>query len=313
MNSKDDSLRRYPFVFAGNRHSQVSMAVQSQPQTHLVFGAGQMIPPIPVSVPISGDIVHAPNVVTSAAAIPGFSIANQAVILQPQGYGAAPQLHKSQMTTAYQYHTQAIPMAANRVLTTYAPTQGQPAPQQAAATFRVPRLVPGNMARPKQKHDKSSQTQMISSVSMSFKPRSTSTYLQPNGEVIHYPYPSTIAYTQSQPLPQPMPQRQPSTSNQTPQHLPTITSLSSKSNPANVLQSFVLDPNTKPGVSCFNCGSSTHVGQDCPDSTMEEINRHYKLDYNSDKTAGELIDNGNSSVRGNSDAITHIAPTVLNK
>lgn len=126
---------------AGNRH-KVSIGVQSQPQ--LVFGTGPMIPSIPVSVPISGDIVHQTNAIvqssgiitTPTAAIPGFSIANPNVLFQQYPPLTTPhQIPKSQMNTSYHYHTQAVPIN-NRasILTTHTTTTAQ----QAATSYRMP-------------------------------------------------------------------------------------------------------------------------------------------------------------------------------
>lgn len=147
--------------------------------------------------------------------------------------------------------------------------------------------------------------------------------MQPNGEMIHYPFPTTINYMQAQGMP--ITTRQPSTSTQTPQHLPTITSLSSKSHQsttAAILRT-TNEPNAKPNVSCFNCGSATHTGADCPDIPMVDSTRsNYKLDYNAmnvsdavttNVSSSESVDNGNSGVKGSNESITQIPSSVLNK
>lgn len=146
--------------------------------------------------------------------------------------------------------------------------------------------------------------------------------MPPNGEVIQFQFASPIPYLQPQPGISLQARIQPTTSNQTPQHLPTITSLSSKSNQTAMLQPYVLgsEANAKPNVSCFNCGSSTHIGPECQESTMDGNRGMYKLDYSAiivsdavPKTSPDLVDNGNSSVKSSNETIAHIAPSVVNK
>lgn len=135
---------------------------------------------------------------------------------------------------------------------------------------------------------------------------------------------------QSTALPLPRP---PSTCNQTNtvvptplstiQHLPTLTSLSSKTNQNPLIQTFVLPNESTKNISCFNCGSNQHTGVECQEASMEDVNRGiYKLDYNSSgvndtvtKTTSELVDNGSSSSVKTSDThnVAHMSSSVLNK
>lgn len=74
--------------------------------------------------------------------------------------------------------------------------------------------------------------------------------------------------------------------------------------------------NTKPNTSCFNCGSSQHMGQDCQEASMEDVTRGiYKLDYNStvNDTAKATSELDNGSGVKSTDSIAHMSPSVLNK
>lgn len=109
-----------------------------------------MIPPISVSTALSSDIVLTSNATTqqstiqpstlninSPTAIPGFSITNPTVLFQQYPTQSTHQIQKSQLNTAYHYHTQNIPIS-NRgtIITTQNATTTA---QQAAASYRMPR------------------------------------------------------------------------------------------------------------------------------------------------------------------------------
>lgn len=285
------------------RHKIASIRHQLPPpqQQHIVYS--QMMSPIPVSAAIqSSDIVLTSNIsqpqsqqtqtqptqqamhINSPAAIPtGFTIANSSVIFQQYPTQSTHPIQKSQqINTAYHYHTQNLPINNRGSILVTTPNTTSSAPQPAAGTYRMPAY-----------------------------------HVHPNGDVI-YPFPSTIAYM-------PLTRPPPSTSNQTHtvvptpsptmQHLPTLTSLSSKTNQTAIISPFLLaNDNTKPKKSCFNCGSSAHNGQECQEASMEDA-KHYKLDYNSTlindtvKATASDLDNG-SSVKP-SETIAHMP--VLNK
>lgn len=313
------------------RHNKISAQHQQQPQ---IVYAQMMSSQIPVSVAaITSELVLSPNAsvqptqtqtqsqsqqaaqpiqATSmnmnspAASVnaqftalqpqPGFSIAGnqqQVPVLFQQYPPQSPHpIQKSQMNTTYHYHTQHIPIN-NRAPILPTPNTTTSGQQPTAATYRLP-----------------------------------SYHLQPNGEVI-YPFPTTIAYMQTTAMPLTRP---PSTCNQTHtvvptpipqtiQHLPTLTSLSSKTNQTALITPFVLaNENAKPITSCFNCGSNQHTGQECQESSMEDMTRGtvYKLDYNSPlvndavKTTAELDNNSGGGVK-TSEAITHMSTSVVNK
>lgn len=273
--------------------SRHKVPAQHQPQ-QLVFTH--------VSTPMSSEIVLTPNVtqtqsqqtITQIQPTPqsiqsinsSIGLANTPSVIYHQQYGQPTHpMQKSQMNQTYPYPQPHIPMN-NR------PSIMQPntttSTAQPAPTYHVP-----------------------------------SFHMQPNGDMVYqvktYAYVSPPALSLTRP---------PSTCNQTHvvptppltmQHLPTLTSLSSKSNQNTMVSPFLLaNDNAKPNTSCFNCGSSSHTGQECQEASMEDVTRGiYKLDYNNStiqndnvKTATEL-DNG-SGVK-TTDSITHMSPSVLNK
>lgn len=266
-----------------------------------------IIPQIPVSAPLTSDIVLAPNVTVTQqqsitqqtpqtiqtinsppTAIQAIGIANPQVIFQPYAQTTHP-MQKSQMNQTYPYTQQHLPI--NNRASILSPNTTTTAPQPAATNYRLPTY-----------------------------------HVQPNGDMI-YQLPTTFAYMPQTALPLTRPP--PSTCNQTHtvvpppsaptmQHMPTLTSLSSKSNQNAMVSPFLLaNENAKPNTSCFNCGSSQHTGQECQEASMEDVTRGiYKLDFNSavvnDTAKGTPeLDNG-AGVKA-SDAITHMSPSVLNK
>lgn len=270
---------------------------QSQPPPqHIVFQG--MIP----SIPAPSDIVLPQNLsqqqpqqtqisqaqpnINSPTAMPGFSINNPPVLFQQYPPQSTHPIQKSQINTTYHYHTQHLPIS-NRGPILPTPNTTSSAPQSAVGTYRMP-----------------------------------------NGDLI-YPFPSTMAYMQPATTLQPLAGPPPATSIQTHvvvptplptiQHLPTITSLSSKTNQTAIISPFLLANETnKPITSCFNCGSSTHTGQECQERSIDDLTGGiYKLDYNSTmvndsiKSSPEL-DNGSTGVK-TSETITHIPPPVMNK
>lgn len=285
-----------------SRHKVSSQ--QHQPQQILYT---HIMPQIPSSAPLSTEIMLAPNAtqpqtqqtitqtqptqqsiqsINSPTAIQTIGIANPQVLFQQYTQSAHP-IQKPQMNQTYPYTQQHLPM--NNRSSILSPNTTTTTPQPAATSYRLP-----------------------------------SYHMQPNGEMI-YQLPTTFAY---------MPQtalalnRPPATCAQTHavvptppptlQHLPTLTSLSSKSNPNTVVSPFLLaNENVKPNTSCFNCGSSQHTGQECKEASMEDVTRGiYKLDYNSalvNDTAKATSELDNGSGVKTTDSITHMAPSVLNK
>lgn len=283
--------------------SRHKASARHQPQ-QIVYT--HIMPQIPASAAVSSEIVLAPNVtqsqshqtsiqhqptppkiqsMNSPAAIQAIGIANPQVIFQQYAQSTHP-MQKSQMNQTYPYAQQHLPMNRSSILS---PNTTTSAPQPATASYRLP-----------------------------------SYHMQPNGDMI-YQLPTTFAYMPQTALPLTRP---PSTCNQTHtvvptppptmQHLPTLTSLTSKSNLNTMVSPYLLAcENTKPNTSCFNCGSSQHIGQDCQEASMEDVTRGiYKLDYNASlvndtvKSATEL-DNGGSVKT--TDPITQMSPSVLNK
>lgn len=291
---------------------------QHQPQQqHIVYS--QMMTPIPVSAAIqTNDMVltqsqqtqlthtqpsQQPMNINSPSAIPS-------VIFQQYPAQSTHPIQKSQINTTYHYHTQHLPMTNRGSILGTTPNTTSSAPPQTvpAGTYRMPTY-----------------------------------HVQPNGDVI-YPFPSTITSFVSSTAPNsfrvrpldahyhhdlPLTSRPPpsSTSNQihtavlpmpplTMQHLPTLTSLSSKTNQTAIISPFLLaNDSKKANTSCFNCGSSAHTGQECQEASMEDA-KHYKLDYNAQlvndtvKSTVSDLDNGGSGVKQN-ETITHMP--VLNK
>lgn len=264
--------------------SRHKVSAQHQPQ-QIIYT--HIMPQIPVSAALSNEIVLGPNVSQTQSTItqtqpPTAILATPQVVFQPYAAPAHP-MQKSQMNQTYPYTQQHLPMNNRSSI----PNTTTSAPQAAAPSYRLPPY-----------------------------------HMQPNGDMI-YQLPTTFAYVPQTALPL---SRPPSTSNQTHtvappptmQHLPTLTSLSSKSNQTAMVSPFLLaNENAKPNMSCFNCGSSQHTGQECQEASMEDVTRGiYKLDYNSTvvndtvKTPSE-IDNG--SVVKSTEPIAHMAPSVLNK
>lgn len=266
-----------------------------------------IMPQIPVSATMNSEIVLGPNVtqpqsqptipqpqptpqsiqnINSPTAIQAIGIASPQVIFQQYAQSTHP-MQKSQMNQTYPYSHQHLPM--NNRSSILPPNTTTTAPQPTAASYRLP-----------------------------------SYHMQPNGDMI-YQLPTTFAYMPQTALPLARP---PSTCNQTHtvvptplptmQHLPTLTSLSSKSNQNAMVSPFLLaNENTKPNTSCFNCGSSQHMGQDCQEASMEDVTRGiYKLDYNStlvNDTAKATSELDNGSGVKSTDSIAHMSPSVLNK
>lgn len=222
--------------------------------------------------------------INSPTAIQAIGIANPQVIFQQYAPTTHP-MQKSQMNQTYPYTQQHIPMSNRSSI--LSPNTTTSAPQSAAPTYRLP-----------------------------------SYHMQPNGDVI-YQLPTTFAYMPQTALPLTRP---PSTCNQTHtvvptsmQHMPTLTSLSSKSNQNPMVSPFLLsNENSKPITSCFNCGSSQHTGQECQEASMEDVTRAiYKLDYNStlinDVNSAPELDNGSGKMVGKTTTDAHMPSSVLNK
>lgn len=279
--------------------SRHKVSAQHQPQ-QIVYTMQQ----IPAAAALSSEHVLAPNVTqpqpqtqqtiaqpqqtpqtiqsinSAPATIQAIGIANPQVIYQTYAQ-ATHQMQKSQMNQTYPY--QPPHLAISNRASILSPNTTTAAPPPATANYRMPAY-----------------------------------HMQPNGDMI---FPTTIAY---------MPQtaisltRPPYTTvvaaaAQPMQHLPTITSLTSKSNQNTMVSSFLLaNENAKPTTSCFNCGSNQHTGQECQEASMEDVTRGiYKLDYNStavNDTSKDVsdLDNGGSGVNA-SDPIAHMSPSVLNK
>lgn len=278
--------------------SRHKVSAQHQPQ-QIVYT--HIMPQIPVSGAISNEIILAPNASQTQSSqtinqpqptpqsIQTIGIASPQVIFHQQYAQSTHPMQKSQMNQTYPYTQQHLPLNNRSSILSPNTNTVTSAQQQAASTFRLPY------------------------------------HMQPNGDVI-YQLPTTFTYMQPSALPL---SRPPSTCNQTHtviptapptmQHLPTITSLSSKSNQTTMVSPFLLaNESVKQNMSCFNCGSSQHTGHECQEASMEDVTRGiYKLDYNSTlvndtmKTAPEL-DNGSGGVK-TSDSIAHMSPSVLNK
>lgn len=284
--------------------SRHKVSSQHQPPQQIVFA--NVMP----QAALSNEIVLTPNItaqqnsqqttipqpqptpqtlqsITSPGTMQTIGIANPQVIFQQYAQTATHPMQKSQINQTYPYTQQHIPINNRSSI----PNTTSSAPQSAAATYRLP-----------------------------------SYHMQPNGDMIYHQLPTTFAYMPQTALPLTRP---PSTCNQTHtvvptpslptmQHLPTLTSLSSKSNQNTIVSPFLLTNETvKPNTSCFNCGSSQHTGQECQEASMEDVTRGiYKLDYNSTlanstvKTTPEL-DNGSGTKT--TEPITNMSPSVLNK
>lgn len=311
--SNSSSNKKYKVRGDPKLSSRRKVSAQHQPQQILFT---HLMPQIPVSAAISSDIVLAPNVsqsqsqqnqpqsqptpqtmpaINSPTPIQAIGIGGQQVIFQQYAQPTHP-LQKSQINQTYPYTQQHLPMNNRSSILTPNTTTSAPQPP---ASYRL-----------------------------------QSYHMQPNGDMI-YQLPSTFAYMPQTALPLTRP---PSTTNQTHtvvptmQHLPTLTSLSSKTNQNAMVSPFLLaNENAKPNTSCFNCGSSQHTGQECQEASMEDVTRGiYKLDYNStsvnDTVKSGDLDNGSSgagNVTGTvgttgvgvktTDSITHMPPSVLNK
>ncbi|XP_026843327.1 ataxin-2 homolog [Drosophila persimilis] len=73
-----------------------------------------------------------------------------------------------------------------------------------------------------------------------------------------------------------------------------------------------------PKISCYNCGSQTHIGRDCQEASMEDVTRSasYKLDYSETQSieANSIGDHSNKdmgSIQMNSSVAAPTASTVL--
>lgn len=161
----------------------------------------------------------------------------------------------------------------------------------------------------------------------------TTTYRMPpyhmqNGEVL-YPFPTTIAYMQPTALSlqhsqkyqtnnSPLANVSPALVNVSPaQTQPVVMSkLPPPSLTAPYPPAILAAPDTKAGVSCFNCGSHSHTGRECQESSMEDVTRGtiYKLDYNTtivgDGKSTDLIDNG-GKIESTDTSTSSIPSTVL--
>ncbi|XP_031619184.1 zinc finger CCHC domain-containing protein 2 [Contarinia nasturtii] len=296
--------------------SRHKVSAQHQPPQQILYT--HIMPQIPASAALSSEIVLAPpnvsqsqsqqtipqsqppqptpqtmQTINSPAPIQAIGIASPQVLFQQYAQPTHP-LQKSQMNQTYPYTQQHLPMN-NRSAILSPNTTTSAVPQSAVQSYRLP-----------------------------------SYHMQPNGDVI-YQLPSTFAYMPQTALPLTRP---PSTCNQTHtvvptmQHLPTLTSLSSKTNQNAMVSPFLLaNENAKPNTSCFNCGSSQHTGQECQEASMEDVTRGiYKLDYNStlvnDTLKSTELDNGSGGGGGGSggsigvkttDSITHMSSSVVNK
>lgn len=288
---------------SSSRHKMSAPPLPHQSQ-QLVYT--NIMPQIPVSATLSSEIVLASNVTqqqpqqtivthTQPQPTPQTiqtinsppTLVGPQVIFQSYAQTTHP-MQKSQMNQTYPYTQQHLPINNQASILTPNPTTT--APQPAASTYRVPTY-----------------------------------HMQPNGDMI-YQLPTTYAYMPQTALPLTRP---PSTCNQTHsvvppppaptmQHMPTLTSLSSKSNQNAMVSPFLMaNESAKPNTSCFNCGSSQHTGHECQEASMEDVTRGiYKLDYNSavvnDTAKGTSeLDNG-ASVKA-SDTVTHMSSSVLNK
>lgn len=307
--NKKYKVRSDPKV-SSSRH-KVNTA-QHQPQ-QIVYT--NIMPQIATPTAINNEIVLAPNVTqpqqaqtppqqtpqqtiqsisSPPATIQAIGIANPQQLIYQQYAQSSHPMQKSQMNQTYPYTQQHLSIG-NRasILSSNTTTTTQPQPP-AASTYRP-----------------------------------VAYQMQPNGDLVyrHIELPTTFAYMPQTALPLTRP---PPTCNQTHtavpsppappamQHLPTLTSHSSKSNQTVLVSPFLLaNENAKPNTSCFNCGSNQHTGQQCQEASMEDVTRGiYKLDYNSttanDTTKGvSELDNG-SGMNAN-DPLTHMSPSVLNK
>lgn len=154
-------------------------------------------------------------------------------------------------------------------------------------------------------------------------------HMPPNGEVL-YPFPSTIAYMQPTALSLQQSQKFQTNSSALANVSPALVNVSpaqthpvvmSKLPPPSLTAPYpaaiLAAPDTKAGVSCFNCGSHSHTGRECQEASMEDVTRGtiYKLDYNStivsDGKSTDLIDNSSSKIENTDTSASSIPTTVL--
>lgn len=250
------------------------------------------------SAMVNNNLVTSTVLMTSkgtTTAIPGFSIAgNPPVLFQQYATQPPPQppqhhiqqgIPQTQLNTAYHY--QHLPRAT--ILTT--PNTTTTGPQ--TTTYRMPPY-----------------------------------HMQPNGDVL-YPFPSTIAYMQPTALSLQHSQKYHTNSSGMANVSPALVSVSpaqthpvvmSKLPPPSLTAPYpaaiLAAPDTKAGVSCFNCGSHAHTGRECQEASMEDVTRGtiYKLDYNTtvgiDGKSTDSIDNGSKN-ENTETSISSIPSTVL--
>lgn len=215
---------------------------------------------------------HGQNITTPTMS--GFSIGGNPPVLFQQ-YPAPPPPHhiqqgipQSQLNTTYHYHTHNIPIN-NRGSIITTPNTTSPGPQ--TTSYRLPPY-----------------------------------HVQPNGEVL-YPFPSTIAYIQSTPIPLSRPSNHPQTHPIVPQptHSNTIQQQTKS------LPTYQTTPEVKANLSCFNCGSPFHTGRECQEASMEDVTRGtiYKLDYNSPLD----LDNSGNVGEVSTNEPTSLPTSVINK
>lgn len=77
-------------------------------------------------------------------------------------------------------------------------------------------------------------------------------------------------------------------------------------------------PTNKSGLSCFNCGSTTHTGLNCSEASMEDVTRNavYKLDYTINAPQLQFIPAGTMSApasSGNLNQMNTIQPANNNE
>lgn len=232
----------------------------------------------------------------STTTIPGFSIAgNPPVLFQQYATQPPPQpgqhhiqqgIPQTQLNTAYHY--QHLPLN-NRASILTTPNTTSTGPH--TTTYRMPPY-----------------------------------HMQPNGEVL-YPFPTTIAYMQPTALTLQHSQKYQTNNSALANVSPALVNVStaqthpvvmSKLPPPSLTAPYpaaiLAAPDTKAGVSCFNCGSHSHTGRECQEASMEDVTRGtiYKLDYNSIivSESTDLIDSG-SKIENTDTSSSAIPSTVL--
>lgn len=94
-----------------------------------------------------------------------------------------------------------------------------------------------------------------------------------------------------------------------------VTSVSQRASPSAV-PVHTPYPTNKTGLSCFNCGSTTHTGLNCSEASMEDVTRNavYKLDYTINAPPLQFIAAGTlSSPASSSSLIQTIQPANNNE